>query len=469
MKIVIVGGGTAGWSVAATLTTLPSIDVQIIEPKDIPIIGVGESTIPFINEFHSQIGMPFDKDWLSVVDGTMKFGILFTDYFEKGKSWFHPFVNRKDILICETIVNSTDISFEIPQEEFFYKNYSFGKKIDNGYTPPSDEVIKNRRAGYHINAIKYAELLKTKTLERNNISLSTSSVQEVILNDNGDIDHLIMSDGQMIEGDLYIDCTGFRAILANKIQNEWISLQDRLLVDNAIVAQLPYIDREKQEVNYTYCHALDAGWCWSIPLQNRVGVGYNYSSQHTSYENACREFQDHLKKLYGYEDVEFRNVPYNAGYRQKGWKNNVICMGLSGFFMEPIEATAIALMHNHASTLRMVLEAEYIPWKSKIKRFNQVFEESALTTTEFIEVHYLFTKRDDTSFWKHYKEQPLTALQDSILEHYVNKDLEYSKKKISSLLPNANIFSAMSYMFLFTGAGIMPNQIEGAELKKSYK
>lgn len=470
MKIIVVGGGTSGWSVAAKLSLVKNSEVIVIEPSNIPTIGVGESTIPYINKFHLQSNLPFyDKEWLNEVDGVFKFGIIFDNYYGKENSWFHPFTNgmmhfnsffKDDYSVIQKICSMQNIELETTQTNFVLNNFKFGNKIlDDGFSELEDSLIAEGFAGYHIDAAKYANLLRTYCLARQNVSTNNESVTDITLDESGSVKQLIMSDGTSIDGDLYIDCTGFASIFADKLENEWISFEDRLFVDTAIVAQLPFVDKEQQLRNYTYCHALDGGWCWNIPLQSRVGVGYNFSSRHITKEHAEKEFKQHLHEYYGYdpETITFRTVPYKTGYRKEGWKKNVIFIGLSGFFLEPIESTAIATLHNLTVNLSDLLGLGYMNEDRKRMRFNNIFQQSILSTAEYIELHYNLTNREDTSFWRDYKSQPLSELQRKILIDYADETKKYDADTVRMHAETFNMFTYVSYFFLFMGAGIMPN------------
>lgn len=470
MKIIVVGGGTSGWSVAARMSLVKNSEVIVIEPVNIPTIGVGESTIPYINKFHIQSNLPFyDKQWLNDVDGVFKFGILFDNYYSKDNSWFHPFTNgvlqfnsffKDDYSVIQDICFMRDIELETTQTNFVFNNIKFGKKIlEDGFSELEDSLIADGFAGYHIDAAKYARLLRTHCLSRKNVSVNNESVSEIILDETGAVKELIMSDGKTIAGNLYIDCTGFSSIFAEKMENEWISFQDRLFVDTALVAQLPFIDREKQLKNYTYCHALDAGWCWNIPLQTRVGVGYNFSSRHTTKEEAEKQFKEHLHEYYGYdpETITFRTVPYKTGRRKEGWKKNVVFNGLSGFFLEPIESTAIATLHNLSTNLCEILALKHVTEDKKRERYNDIFRQSIKSTAEYIELHYNLTTRDDSPFWRDYKSMSLSEAQREILIEYANETVNFDADTVKSRTETFNMFTYVSYFFLFMGAGIMPN------------
>lgn len=454
MHIIIVGAGTTGWSAAACLSLLKNTTITVIEPKDIPIIGVGESTIPHINEFHMKCNLPFyTKEWVDRVNGTLKFGIDFNSFYEKGVSWFHPFFSTKDL--AKDYFEFDKIAVKNPEKDeysFVIKNMSHGKKIAKGYIPCNDEFVAYKDGAYHLDATKYAEVLKEEVLKRNNVILNDTSVKEVVLDANQYVTHLLMTDGNILEGDLYIDCTGFRAVLGTEVGTEWTSFADRLLVDTAIAAQLPHIDEKKQLHNYTYCHGMDAGWSWQIPLQNRNGFGYNFSSKHIDEDSAKKEFTEHLHKYYGYDtnDINFRTVKYKTGCRKESWKNNVVCLGLSSFFVEPIEATGIATTHNMLLQLRSLLRSKHIKTENKVKRYNQILEDSMYCILEYIEMHYSLTQREDTEFWKFYKNKNNTLVQQKLLD--IHNSSELSDNILKRHLPMSNIFGHTAWVFQFEGA-----------------
>ena len=461
MKIIMVGAGTTGWSAAASLSLLKNSSIVVIEPKDIPIIGVGESTIPHINEFHMKCDLPFyNKEWVDKVNGTLKFGIDFNSFYEKDVSWFHPFFSTRDLAKdyeeCDKLALE---NLESDEYNFVLKHMSHGKKVAKGYVPCDDDFVAYKDGAYHLDATKYAEVIKEECTKRDNVYLYDSSVKDVVLDDNEHVKHLLMSDGQILSGDLYIDCTGFNAILGNKVKTEWTSFSDRLLVDTAIAVQLPHINKEKQLHNYTYCRGMNAGWSWQIPLQNRNGFGYNFSSRHLTEEEAKEEFKEHLSTFYGYEknDIKFRTIKYQTGVRKESWKNNVLCLGLSSFFVEPIEATGIATTHNMILQLRTLLNSPHIKIENKIKRYNQLLEDSMYCILEYIEMHYSLTDREDTAFWKFYKEKKNSEVQQKILDVHIESKI--SENVLKRILPMSNIFGHAAWVF----------QFEGAEVKNTYK
>lgn len=462
-NVVIVGGGTTGWSAAALLSKDKKINVTIIEPTDIPTIGVGESTIPYINVFHDNTELEIfnTSEWLDRVDGTLKFSIEFADYDAIGSKWIHPFLSvmspDRDI-VARTCSSEIPLNIYKDQTDFVNDNFVLPNLVTKGFSKPKPSQ-KTGAAGYHINAVKYAQLLKEQSLKRKNVVCINNSVSEIFL-DNDNIDKLILKDGTIIHGDLFIDCTGFKGLLIDKVNSKWDnSYSDRLFVDRALAVQLPYIDKPKQQRNTTYCHALGNGWVWNVPLQERIGTGYVFSSRHTSDENALKEFKEHLSSMYGYnkDDIHPRTVPFKVGVRPESWKNNVVAIGLSSFFLEPIESTAIATMHYQVETIYNMITNDHILMEDKIKKFNYTNKLAIDSIASYIELHYIFSKRNDTKFWKDFTNLPLTDVQQSVLDLYTDPNKKLVSQTVKAHTNGHSLFDQSSFMFLYLGFGIEPN------------
>jgi len=464
-NIVIVGGGTSGWSAAAFLSKNKDFNLTVIEPSNIPTIGVGESTIPYINTFHSSTELEiFDNNnWVNEVDGTLKFSIEFADYNKIGSNWIHPFLSGNSFdhaLVDQTCKSQLPINEYYDQPDFVVDNFVLPNLGYNNFVN-NDGHHKIVNAGYHIDAVKYANLLKEESLKRTNVKLIDDSVIDICLDKNNNIKELILNNS-IIKADIFIDCTGFNALLANAVGSEWDdSYTKRLFVDCALAVQLPYIDKSKQMRNTTYCHALKNGWVWNVPLQTRIGTGYVYSSRHTTQELATLEFKRHLNSMYGYDidSINVRSVPFKVGIRPESWKNNVVAIGLSSFFLEPIESTAIATMHYQIATLYDMLNSKHILAEDKVKRFNYANKLSVDAIASYIEMHYIFTQRSDSSFWTDVRNLELTDIQRSVLNLYSDPDKELVKETVKAHTNGHSLFDQSSFMFLFLGYDIAPNQM----------
>lgn len=466
-NIVIVGGGTAGWSTAAILSSNKELSITVIDPSAIPIIGVGESTIPHIHLAHKV--MDFDilkgQQWLDRVDGTVKLTIEFADFNKLGEKWIHPFFDQSG---ADNLVFKQIMRFGYPdtstssQQEFIEKHTAYGLLRTKGFIDSSrwfQRSDSKTSAAYHINAVKYAELLKQETLKRFNVKYVDKIVKSTDIDIQGNISALVMDDDSKINADLVVDCTGFSAHISNKVNSTWKSAADRLFVDGALTVQLPYINRSLQLRNTTYCHALSSGWVFNIPLQSRIGTGYIFSSYHQSKESATLEFINHLKNTYGYNesDIQPKWIPFKTGYRPTPWTKNVVAIGLSAMFCEPLESTAIAVAHSGAISLKSALEDQHIPIDTLRNNFNTTCVDRAESILSFVELHYTLTKRNDSAFWSDYAKLGPSAEQKELIDcykqtHISRENFDVKLQKFSST--KGKLFAHPSYACLFAGYDI---------------
>jgi len=469
-NIVIAGGGTAGWTTAAIISSLPNISVTVLEPSNIPTIGVGESTVPHIHLAHQRMGFDVfkNKNWLDEVDGTLKLTIEFADFYKKDSLWVHPFFDaygRDRTFLTNRIIRGLDAP-TVSQDTFMFENTVAGKRRLHGFID-NDAWFSNssctREAAFHMNASLYAKSIKEKTLARKNVVCLDDSIATVNLTESGEVKDLLLNSGNNISADLYVDCTGSHSVLLNAMNEPWISAADSLYVDGAWLVQLPYIDKQKQLRNTTYCHALSSGWVFNIPLQSRIGTGYIFSSNHQSDESAAQEFAGHLHKQYGYDkdSLSFRRLRFSTGYRKRQWVNNVVGIGMSSFFCEPLESTAIAMANSTALCLHEALQNQHLDVNILRDRLNGSQYELALSVLDFVEMHYTLTERDDSSFWQDYKNKPLKDYQKHWIELYSNhKDNTYFRlDDIKEEFGNFGMFCNVSYAMMFYGYDIKPARL----------
>jgi len=466
-NIVVVGGGTAGWSCAALLSAYENFNITVIEPSDIPTIGVGESTIPFMNVIHDRMNLEIFETpkWLEEVNGTLKFSIEFAEFDGPNHKWDHPFIACSSLDTDKThklLRNQIDIGSYRNQTSLAIDNYvlpgikarRFVESWEQSFNPYLRDV------GYHIDASLYGNLLKRESIKRENCSFIDSSVSDISLDKDGGIDHLTLKNGKNVYADLFIDCTGFKGILAESVGSEWENpYEDRLFVDTAMAVQLPYLNEDLQKRNTTYCHALGSGWVWNVPLENRIGTGYVFSRRHITADEAKEELIDHLSTRYGYDpnNINPREVKFNVGRRSESWKKNVVSIGLSSFFLEPIESTAIAHLQHQADVVGSLLNSDHISMDRKIKRFNYLNNIGLDAIACYIELHYILSERRDTKFWRDFTSLKLTDVQKRILMNYSSPDDIFNTKKIEGFFDGHSIFDVHSHTFLFLGFGMAPN------------
>ena len=462
-NIIIVGGGTAAWSAAACLSRNRKLQITVIESPTIPIIGVGESTIPLVNLAHKRMGFDLfnTTDWLDEVDGTVKLSIEFGGFREVGSLWVHPFFMSNGVDFRKLAVATLEGR---KQSDIVYEETQFGMLRRSGFVDNQTwkkHACAGTDAAYQVNAALYAGILKRECLKRDNLSHISADVTRVHIGDDGKVATLELANSELRTADLFVDCSGMSSLLIDAVGSTFIDIGSRLIVDSVIVAPLEYLDRPTQMQNATYCHALSSGWVWNIPLQSRIGSGYIYSSAHISATDAMAEFKQHLQSAYGYDPsaLQVRKImDFRTGYREKSWTSNVVAIGMSSFFAEPIESTAIAVFQNDALKLSDLLLAEHISDQDKAERYNKDQTEAVRSIVEFAELHYLLTERSDTPFWQFYKNKPYSPIQRKILETYLNPspDLGFDYSSIKKALGGNSLFDSASYLLMFLGYGLLP-------------
>ena len=418
MKIVIVGGGTAGWLAACYMARFnePSDtqnEITVIESSKIPIIGAGEGstgifTMLMRNSF-SKWGIN-EKEFLYETESTLKLGINFKDWNGIGTQFYSP------VQPSETTRGSVDTHVLVSHALGNYCDSSpSGYLMENGYSTYANSGTTVYGHSYHFDAHKVGQYFKKYAL-KNGVSVIDTEVESLQLNSlTGDLESVQTTIGK-IEGDMWIDCSGFSRVLIGPMGGGWKSYAEYLKVNAAI----PFIEKyKKDEVPNleTLSQAMPNGWMWKIPTQQRYGCGYVYSDNHTTYDKAV----DELIKTLGRDVEPLRNIKFDCGRVENPWVNNVVAIGLSQGFVEPLEATSIhativQLDFLSTNSLNFICNKSDIVFESNIKRYNEFVNRFFDDIKDLIQVHYM-TQREDTEFWKNYKyEVPKTDNVQSILD-----------------------------------------------------
>jgi tryptophan halogenase len=414
-SICIVGGGSSGWMTAAALSKkLNNINITLIESKNIKTVGVGESTLGHINRFMSALGLE-DKDWMPECNATYKVSIQFTDWKNKGTRYQYPFGKHDytdksaDGLSDWYYIRNIDNSFTDETYAEFYNPITYLANTNKMVS--DDNIIRNFNfkwdTAYHMDAELFGKYLRDKVCIPNGVAHIQDTVLSVTKDEDGNISSLITENSGSIVSDIYIDCTGFRSmLLENEMGSKFISFGDYLYNDSALACRIPYVDRENEMYNVTDCHAMKNGWVWNIPLWNRIGTGYCYSSKFTSRDEAADEFREHLAKTdkKRAEKAEFFDIKIRHGKRERAWVKNVIGIGLSYGFLEPLESTGLLTTHENILKLISILERRdnYVT-KIDIDGFNYSVDFDLEAFKSFIGVHYVLSQRDDSEYWRQIK------------------------------------------------------------------
>ncbi len=410
-KIVIVGGGSAGWMTAATfIQRLDNREIVLIEDPNTPTVGVGESTLGFINEWLRLLGIR-DTDFMRACDATYKMSISFTDFYKKGAGTFHYPFGGIDVTGNKYAKNDWYL------KKYLYPETPLSNYADSVY-PIMSLVNANRitfennfpafsatrDVAYHFDAVKFAIWLRDYYAVPRGVKHIQALVKNIIINEDG-VEKLILDNGQEITADLFVDCTGFRSILLGEAMKEpFVSYGDILPNNCAWAAQIPYDNKREEIVPYTDCHALGNGWVWNTPLWSRLGTGYVFSDKYISHEDALEEFKAHLKwrgKLR--EDQKFRLIRFKTGIAERLWVKNVAAIGLSAGFIEPLESNGLYSVHMFLVRLLRAID------RDKEERLVTTFDRDSFNYScrvmfdgfaQFVAMHYSMSLRNDTEYWR---------------------------------------------------------------------
>ena len=410
-KIVIVGGGSAGWMTAAALAhKCPSIDLTLVESDTINTIGVGESTLGQINYYMELLGLK-DEEWMAACNATYKTSIQFTDFKDIGSTFQYPFGDFNaaqeslGVLPSQFITTAALYPDDVKIEDFG-KYYSINglmathNKI-SGERHPEFGYNPRRDLAYHMDATLFGQYLKDRFCS--NMTHIIGDVDDAKMDTEGNIESISLDTGTVLAADMFIDCTGFKALLIEKKLGVPFIQFDKLPNDKAIAARMPYEDEEDKISklhNVTDCRGLSSGWLWDIPLWDRTGTGYVYSSKFQSTEDAEIEFRKETNW-----DGEVRYIDFRHGYHEKSWCKNVIAVGLSFGFIEPLESTGLLTTHSLIMLLvRVLMRNGGLVSGIDREHFNKHAVEQVEGLSDFVAIHYGLSSRRDTPYWRHVTE-----------------------------------------------------------------
>jgi len=401
-KVAIIGGGTAGWLAAnhlgSELKADEEVQITVIESKDVPSIGVGEGTVPYIMKALKRFGIS-EAELLVTCDATFKQGIKFVNWLDEKKhgdnSYFHPF----DV----PYPGGFDVShyWNAHENERPFDEVGIQARIcEMGLAPKrksSGEYVGDLSYAYHFNAAKFANLLAKNAQSKFNVKHQFATIVGATKAANGYIEALITDDKKELEFDFYIDCSGFSSVLIDQeLDVPFESKANELLTDTVLVQQVPLADTD--EINpYTTATAHKAGWIWDIPLTNRRGTGFVYSSRHMSDDEALQGYAEYL----GVDKSEIspRKIPMKIGYRKEFWHKNCVALGLAQGFLEPLEATSILLSDFSAEMLARNFPRHFSDIEPSIEYYNKVVTYAWERVVDFIKLHYCISDREDSQFW----------------------------------------------------------------------
>jgi hypothetical protein len=416
MKITIVGGGTAGWLAAYYILSAQPIahEITVIESSQLGIIGAGEgATGLFTNVlngqfFQQKINL---EDFINFTEATNKIGIKFVNWSAKGNDFFSPLDGT------DSAISTNDYIFKYVLSKFGNEKIHLASRLGvDFHTGKNFEKID----ALHFNAHKVGQYFKN-ICSQQGVKCIDAIVNDVTRNSiTGDIESLIITNGIKIDGDFFIDCSGFNRVLMKKLDVEWVSFKKSLPLNSAMPFILEYRPNDII-APCTTATALSSGWMWDIPLQNRRGCGYVYNDQFISADDAKKELELKLKRPI----VPIKTISFDPGRAETFWKHNVISLGLASSFVEPLQATSI---HTTIAQIILFVNDFLLPDKSLVnieenkKSYNRRISEMYDITLDFISLHYQ-GGRVDTPFWRWVRDE-------KIVSPYVTDLIERSKHKV---------------------------------------
>lgn len=449
-KIVVVGGGTAGWMTAAALVGSSATrvyDVELVESDEINTIGVGEATVPAIRKFNDKLGI-IESDMISKTGATFKLGIEFIDWGKLDNSYIHPFGTfGEDIkgaefhqhwLRCLQAGKASDI-----EDYSFAIQAARAQKFDYPAIEPS-AINSTFSYAYHLDAGLYAQYLRTYAEQRGIARREGKIVEVRVSEQDGSIDELLLQSGESIKADLFIDCSGFHSLLMNSLDIKFESWKQWLKCDRAITVAS---ERTAYFPPYTQSIAKSAGWQWRIPLQHRTGNGMVYASDYISDDEASDQL---INGLDGRPLGDPKLIKFEAGRREKSWVKNVVSIGLSSGFLEPLESTSIYLIQAAVLALRDLLPGSN-PTDVLADEYNRKVELEYDKIRDFLILHYKLTERDDSQFWLDCKDMNVPdSLRDKIALFKKRGFIDHYRY---------GLFSAPSWLSVYLGQGLVPDGI----------
>ncbi len=406
-RVVIAGGGTAGWMTAAALSKFcgrSGVDITLVESEAIGTVGVGEATIPPIGKFNDHLGINED-DFVRETQATYKLGIEFVDWGGLGERYFHPFgtygFDLEGIEFHHFWTRQKQAG-----EDHSLDAYSLNALAGYGgkfMRPEKDHwpVLNKLAYAFHFDAGLYAAFLR-RLSEKQGVSRIEGLIGDVEQNsESGLIEALALQDGQRIEGDLFIDCTGFRGMMIEGVYEAGYQDWSQWLPVNRAVAVACRRDGDPEP--YTRSTARDAGWQWRIPLQHRTGNGHVYCDKFKDSEVAEREL---LESLEGEALTSPNHLRFTTGRRNQFWSGNCIAIGLSSGFLEPLESTSIHLIQSGISKLISLFPSRS---EAPVERaeYNRLMSDDFDHIRDFLILHYKATARDDSEFWNYVRNMDI--------------------------------------------------------------
>lgn len=450
MRVIIVGGGTAGWITAGYLHAYhnrlaPTVEIILIESPTAGRIGVGEATFPTLRRTLSTFGID-ESEFLRRTGATFKHGVRFDDWLAPGHHYYHPF---EALETGPTDHDADDWMMRRARGEARPYAYDYGVQATLADARRSPRIAADPdykgliNYAYHVDADLLGDYLAEWFTARGVRHLRRNVAGAERAGQSGDITALRLDDGELIEADFFVDCTGFASVLTQKsLDVPFVDYGRELLTDRAVALRRPYPDADAVIDPFTHARALTSGWMWKVGLQQRSGQGYVYASAFIDDQSAEREFRETIG---AHDNEECRTLRFKVGRTARSWSHNCAAIGLSGGFIEPLESTGIFLIEEAASQLARLLPVQGEDAGAR-DSFNRHMAATYEEIRDFIVLHYCLTRRRDSDFWRQVVDPQIWPER---VRHLV--DLWSRRSPDNADLGVRNLFPAASYRYVIFG------------------
>jgi len=445
MKLVIVGGGTAGWIAAFyILKTNPTYNVTIIESSSIGIIGAGEGGTHILGSIIGNQDIDFGidiKDFIKETDATFKVGVKHENWSNQHRCYYNPL----DLNLDNDNKITDRLAFLIANDEYIHSVSKLGMFIDQDRSlikNDESEILRITGQSFHFDGSKVGKFFKKRVLSMGG-SVIDATVEKIIHNENNAIDSLKLSNNMTIPGDFFIDCTGFAQTLMKSLGAKWVSYNRHLLMNSAMPFVLDYVPPVWPKP-LTISKALSAGWMWQIPTAERFGCGYVFCDKFITFNEA----QNEIEALLGHEITPIKQIKFDSGRLDAPWRKNCLALGLASAFIEPLEATSI-----HATIIQIQKFVDYIG-SNDFKKYNEEITEMYDEIKDFIILHYLGGK-SGSPFWDYIKKSDIAT-------DFVKNIIDISKTRLltASDVPNKeNSIGYNAWNQILAGLGFINKQV----------